>query len=166
MQHLSMVLLSGTQCHLIAIAYTEAGILLSGIFLQWIEEITVIEPLSQSLHPKVMLLSRLVGFYKAQLMSPKLSIRFLIRISESDQRTSMGRTLEYIRSKCGLKKNEVSTLTPAMVKRNIMYMPIPEQEQWRLSLMNDILSIKDGNADLHGFDFSEIDEIASYVCSS
>ena len=46
----------------------------------------LIEPLSKSLHPKVMLLSRLVGFYKAQLKSPKMTVRFLIKIAENDTR--------------------------------------------------------------------------------
>ena len=95
-----------------------------------------------------------------------MSIRFLIGISENDQRTNLGKTLEYIRDKCGLKKYELSKLTPAIVKRNIQYMPTPEHEQWRIPLMNDILRIKDGNSVLHGFDTSEVNEMAAYICSS
>ena len=76
----------------------------------------MIEPLSQSLHPKVMLLSRLVGFYKAQSKSPKMSIRFLIGISENDQRTNLGKTLEYIRdNKCYLQYSTVEINNPCLM---------------------------------------------------
>ena len=35
----------------------------------------LIEPLSNTLHPKIMLISRMIGFYKSQLESPKFCIR-------------------------------------------------------------------------------------------
>ena len=123
----------------------------------------LIEPLSESLHPKVMLLSRMVGFYKAQLESPKMSIRFLIKLAESDQRTILGNTLEHIRSKCGLKQNELSRLTPSMVRKQFRYMPIPFSEQWRVPLMQELLQARNC-MDLPGFTSSEIDDMLTSVC--
>ena len=44
----------------------------------------MIEPLSDCIHPKIMLLSRMVAFYKMQLDSPKFCIRYLIKLAEKD----------------------------------------------------------------------------------
>ena len=86
-----------------------------------------------------MLLSRLVGFYKAQLESPKISVRFLIRLAKCDQRTILGNTLEHIRAKCGVRQEELSKLTPKMGRKHIRYMSIPDIEKWRVPLMNNEL---------------------------
>ena len=126
----------------------------------------LIEPLSKSLHPKIMLLSRLVGFYKAQLKSPKMTIQFLIKIAEKDHRTILGRTLDFIRVKCGLKANEIDKLTPLMVKRKMSYMKIPEQEQWRVPMIDELLSLRDGSGIIPGFYLSEVEAMLFNLCCS
>ena len=40
----------------------------------------LIEPLSKSMHPKTMLCTRYVGFYRSLTRSSKLSVRFLARL--------------------------------------------------------------------------------------
>ena len=54
----------------------------------------LIETISNSLHPKIMLASRYVTFHKSLITSSKLSVRVLARLVETDQRTVMGRTLD------------------------------------------------------------------------
>ena len=58
----------------------------------------LIEPLSNTLHPKIMLISRMIGFYKSQLESPKFCIRYLANIAADDLTTALGRTLMQHRS--------------------------------------------------------------------
>ena len=85
-----------------------------------------VEPLSKCLHPKVIMISRLVGFYQSQLSSPKFCIRYLIKLAESDLRTSLGRTLHYA----------TDELTPSLVKRKLQYMEIPENKKWRVNWLS------------------------------
>ena len=44
-----------------------------------------IEAFSKQEDPKVMLISRLVRFYRAQIDSPKFHVRFLVRLDENDK---------------------------------------------------------------------------------
>ena len=48
----------------------------------------LIEKLYKSMHPKTMLCSRYVGFYRSLVGSSKLPVRFLARLFENDKRTS------------------------------------------------------------------------------
>ena len=59
-----------------------------------------LEPLSGHVHPKVMLASRLVGFYQAQLKSAKFRMRFLMRMAVNDKQTVLGRNLHMIAEEC------------------------------------------------------------------
>ena len=56
----------------------------------------LIESISSSLHPKVMLASRYVTFYRSLISSSKLCVRVLARLFEKDQRTVLGKTLDQL----------------------------------------------------------------------
>ena len=61
----------------------------------------LIESLSRSMHPKVMLSSRLVSFKDTMVNSNKLMIRLLVNLGKGDRRTVIGRNLETIRRELG-----------------------------------------------------------------
>ena len=124
----------------------------------------LIEPLSESLHPKVMLLSRMVGFYKAQTKSPKFCLRFLIKLAEIDKRTVIGKTLDHIRTSCGLALNENPKLRPALVKKSLKYREIKEDEQWRIPVLKELIETRDGEQVIPGFTNNEINEMLDFLC--
>ena len=62
----------------------------------------LIELISGSLHPKVMLASRYTGFVKSLLTSPKYPVRVLARLCATDNRTVMGCSLSQIGRECGI----------------------------------------------------------------
>ena len=104
----------------------------------------LIEPMSQCIHPKVMLLSRLVGFHKNLRNCPKFSIRYLCLITEKDHSTVFGRTLYFILKECDLHENEFDKLSPGSVKKHIVYKKIPEDQLGRVPIMSEIMSIRNG----------------------
>ena len=126
----------------------------------------LIEPLSECLHPKTILLSRTIGFYQAQLKSPNFCVRYLMRIAEQDQRTVIGQTLSYVMRECNLSGSEYSILSPQLVKDNHSYRPIPESEVWRPSLIKDLIETRDtlgvNQAELSA---EEIAETLRYLCT-
>ena len=129
----------------------------------------LIEPLTECLHPKVMLISRMVGFYRKQLNSPKLSIRFLMKLAENDQRSAIGKTLEYVMRECNIEKSGLDCLTPSMIKKKISYMPVPPSEKWRIAFLKELLSArKDASVgvDICGFTSSELDDIIKWLATS
>ena len=126
----------------------------------------LIEPLTECLHPKIMLLSRLVQFYRAQLSSPKLKVRYLMNIAAKDQRTVIGNSLSFIRRQCGIGNEEVD-IFPSIVKKNMGYMQVPEDELWRVPLLKELLMIRDNvSKDLAGFSNVEVQEMIDYLCVS
>ena len=126
----------------------------------------LVEPLSDCLHPKVMLISRLIGFYRAQLKSPKFCIRYLMKMAESDLRTSIGSTLHYVAVKCDITNDDYEKLTPALVKRKLQYAELPVNQQWRTTFAHEIKMIQNDELELDGFLPDELEEILTHICIS
>ena len=124
-----------------------------------------VEPLSDCLHPKTMLISRLIGFYRSQLESPKFNVRYLMKLAEKDLRTSIGRTLQYAAVECGIG-NDYEQLTPGLVKRKLRYAEIPEDQKWRVPFVQELRMIKHCSLELDGFLPEEIDAILTHICTS
>ena len=120
-----------------------------------------VEPLSKCLHPKIMLISRMVGFYQTQLLSPKFCVRYLVKLAENDFRTSIGRTLHYAAVRCG---TQFDKLTPSLVKRKLQYMETPADEKWRVEFAHELLMVRKRELELTGFLQEEIEEILKNVC--
>ena len=97
----------------------------------------LIEHLSGTLHPKVMLLSRYVRFHKTLITSDKFAIRFLSRLGETDNRTIMGKTLSSIMQECNVKC--LHDLTPTLAKMKCRYFPTPTGEMWRIPVIRECL---------------------------
>ena len=120
----------------------------------------LIESISESLHPKVMLASRYIGFVKSLCSSPKYCMRVLASTIKNDMRTVMGRTLNMISVECTSPKD---SLTSAIVKKNMKYFPVPDTEQWRVGILSERLS---DTVEIPGFASEEIEDIKSFICTS
>ena len=117
----------------------------------------LIEAISGTVHPKVELLSRFVTFYKSLIKSSKLGVRMLARISERDCRTVMGRTLDRLSKLCSLK--DIMELSSSHVRRDIVYHEVPDDELWRISMINELIEF-----DIEGFSDLEVAEMKDYIC--
>ena len=122
----------------------------------------LIEVISESMHPKVMLLSRFVTFVNSLRESTKLSVRLLARLAEGDKRTVMGRTLNNLTMMCNLTNLE--HLTSSKVKENVVYQSTPAEEQWRIGVVKELLQLRSNVLTLHGFTSEEVTEILDHIC--
>ena len=102
-----------------------------------------IEPLSGCTHVKTSIASRFATFHYSLINSKKMSVRFLARLAESDQRTVMGRTLSSLLSICKLKSEELSRLNAGLVKKNMVFSRPPAEEEWRIPLGQELLQLRD-----------------------
>ena len=123
----------------------------------------LIESISGSLHPKVMLASRYFGFAKAMLDSPKYPVRVLARLSSTDHRTVMGRTLSQIGRECGLAGWDMVKLSSVRIKEKMKYFAVPLNETWRTGFLSELL---DNQLEIPGLNNDEIQEMVSYLCKS
>ena len=125
----------------------------------------LIEPLSNRLHLKTILLSRLVSFYKGLINSKKFVVRFLARLSEYDHRTVLGKTLDYLQEECKLTGYELDGLTPSMVKKNLVYEPVSPDAAWKSCLALELFKTRKEKVDIVGFTDDEINELFKFVCT-
>ena len=123
----------------------------------------LIEPLSQSLHPKVMLASRYCQFVNSLLQSPKLQVRVMGRMCISDHRTVMCNNLLKISKECGFTDWCEGRLTARSVKIKMRYSQTPKEQEWRECILKELLSEE---SEVPGFSQQELDDMAKFICSS
>ena len=124
----------------------------------------LVETISNSMHPKVMLSSRYVTFHRSLISSKKLSVRLLARLFEKDNRTVLGRTLESLCTECNVP--DIISLTPNIVKNRLKYFDIPVEEQWRATSVSELLQLRTESLSLPGFSGGEIQDMLDFVCIS
>ena len=92
----------------------------------------LIETISNSMHPKIMLASRYVTFYRSLANSTKLCVRLMANLFHDDLRTVLGRTLFTLTNLCSLP--DVNSLTSSCVKKKLAYFDVPVDQEWRKML--------------------------------
>ena len=123
----------------------------------------LLEDLTGQVHPKVMLASRLVGFYNTQLDSKKFKMRFLVRLAASDMRTVLGRTLDKISVECNCS---LEFLTKNLVKKRLKYATVSSDETWRTQIVKELYSARKDDHLIPGFSLDEINSMLNYICVS
>ena len=121
-----------------------------------------IEELSGSLHPKVMLCSRFIGFQESLSYSDKFPVKFLARLCQTDQRTVFGRTLRRISLECSSPLGQLPS--KILVNKVMKFSQVPEPETWILGLLINLLDIRCSRAVLPGFTSTEVEDMIKYVC--
>ena len=121
----------------------------------------LIEPISAVMHPKVMLARRYTSFVSSLLSSPKFAVRLMAHSSCNDLRTVMGKCLLYISRECGYRCWTEGVLKPIVIKKYMKYFPVPDDQQWRVGLIQELLT---EDLQVEGFADSEIKEMVDYLC--
>jgi hypothetical protein len=124
----------------------------------------LIETMSNSLHPKIMLASRYVTFHKSLITSSKLSVRVMARLVETDQRTVMGRTLDSLCSQLNI--SDINLLTSTGVKTKLKYFETPSEEEWRSSMVTELIKLRNQSLSLPGFTQDEINAMLVFTCTT
>jgi len=121
-----------------------------------------IEPISECNHLKTMLCSRFVNFYANLCKSTKHSIRLLTALCKDNLRTTLGNNLHNITLDC---LTSVKSLTKTIVKNNMKYFDIPEENRWRIEFVKEILNLKIDQLQIEGFHDDELNEIINFLCT-
>ena len=117
------------------------------------------EPISNTRHIITSLYSRFVKFVEKLKSSEKTALQTMLSNTMYDCQSNTGRNLRRIMLKIG--KNSVNDISITDI-RNVVYKEIPTGSEWKIGLVNEIIS---GQLVIPGFDRHEIDDILSYVCS-
>ena len=125
----------------------------------------LIEPLTNLPHLYVLLLARYVTFVKSLLSSDAFEVRFLANLSILDMKTVLGRSIAIIRNMTNCE--DISSLCASKVKQSIKYMQIPKDEEWRLGIIKDMMTILN-NTDLadSGLSKDNASDLLEFACTS
>ena len=122
----------------------------------------LIDTISKSMHPKVMLSSRFVNFHRTNLSCSKPSVKLLASLCSQDQRTKYGRNLRNISEECNIPLEE---LTKTKVKKMMTYKAVPDDEIWRTKLIDELLGARFATLEIP-LNTEERETILSFACSS
>ena len=122
-----------------------------------------IEELTEFYHPKILIASRFVKFHDSLIYSKKPALRLLSKICREDANTVFGSNLRKISSECGVKKGE---LKPYHEKDFMSYFSCPNEEKWRIPLVQNLMSIRLSEIFLENFERKEIDAILEDICTN
>ena len=103
-------------------------------------------------------------FYKSLVETQKTPIRFLARIAERDQRTVLGRTLSRLLEITGLSVENLDKLTASLVKKQMLYQPVSEENRWRIQACKELIAVRRENLRLDGFGQNEVEEMLDFLC--
>ena len=95
----------------------------------------------------------------------KVNVRFLARLCQADQRTVLGRNLSSLLDQCGTPELKADDLTSMMIKRKCCYSRLSDTEQWKASMLKELIEIRDGQLKLENLDAEEVAIIIEHLCT-
>ena len=122
----------------------------------------LIEPITGAVHLKKTLIRRFLSFIESIKSSKKIALRNLFKVVKQDCRSVTGRNLNMIKNLVGAE--DIENLVPSDSDK-IEYCVIPQNETWRLSVINEITDATYGNVWVEGFSRDELKVILKNVCS-
>ena len=123
----------------------------------------LIESLSDCPHAKVMLASRFTQFHKSLIENKKSCIRLLSNISEDDLKTIHGRNLFHLQRELDC---DIQDLSSSFIKANMKFKLLPNEEQWRIPLLLNLLDIRNDTLEVENFGKEEIQHIIEEICTN
>ena len=100
----------------------------------------LIEPISENDHLFKILIERFISFISQLEKSSKNVVKQLLNLVKTDARSVTGANLRKIKLMTG--KRELNDCRKVL--RDIPYVPIPDDEWWRVSLIRELTDIKFG----------------------
>lgn len=131
--------------------------------LPWTTHRYWIETVSACPHPKTFLSSRYVKFAKSLSSCTKSSVRYLASLCQDDNRTLLGRTLGKIAFDCG---SDLLTLSPSLVLSSLAYFPVPNDQQWRIPLLFELLDVRSNSSSIENLTSDQISLLIDFICTS
>ena len=121
-----------------------------------------VEPISGTKHIKCALIKNFLNFIEQIKKSNKSVSKALLHTIKHDVNSVTGSNLRNIMKL--VNKNSISDLSPDD-SRLVLYHPVPAEEEWRISLVRELIDIRSQSADLQGFSWKELEDILHFACT-
>ena len=130
--------------------------------LPWQTHCYLVEPVSDQPHVRTLLERRFLNFIKAIRISKKVVLKSLLKVIEFDARFVTGKNLRRLMLKS--KIQNIQKLMP--IDLPAKYRPIPDEEEFRVGFIKEIINIKNNSTELRGFHHDELEELLEHLCVS
>ena len=122
----------------------------------------LLEPISGMPHIRQALISRFVNFVSKLSSSKKELLRNAYEAVRTDCRSTTGANIRNIRLECNIG---LSDQLSAECVRRWKFQPVPPGEEWRIDVVNHILSMRNNRIDDNIMVKDELDAMLDYVCT-
>lgn len=122
----------------------------------------LIEAVSDQHHAKTILAKRFINFIASIRSSKKQALKDLLKVVEYDTLSVTGRNLRIILQQTHVQ--DVRSLRPGDV--SFKYRDVPENEQYRVGFIKELVDIKNSQLEVQGFNDEELDDILQHLCVS
>ena len=110
------------------------------------------------------MMKNFLRFCELIMKSEKEALKKVFLMIKSNVLTYTGNNLRRIMILLG--ENDISELDSKCVKGNVVYNPLPEADTWRISILDELLEVREGKYEIEGFENHELKEILEFVCVS
>ena len=121
-----------------------------------------VEPISGKTHVKTILIKNFLSFISQIENSKKLASKALLTVIKNNVSTVTGSNLKNIMKLTN--RETVKEITVSDIKQ-LRYHPIPDEEEWRIGIVRDIIDIRNGNAKLENFNAAELNDMLDFACT-
>ena len=121
-----------------------------------------VEPISGKTHVKTILIKNFLSFISQIENSKKLASKALLTVIKNNVSTVTGSNLKNIMKLTN--RETVKEITVSDIKQ-LKYHPIPDEEEWRIGIVRDIIDIRNGNAKLENFNAAELNDMLDFACT-
>ena len=122
-----------------------------------------IESLTGQPHLKSTLVKRFLSFTQQIMKSPKIALKNLFKTVKYDTQSVTGYNLRMIMLL--VNKTNISELSTNDAI-NIKFMPVPEEEMWKINMVKEITDIKFGEQVLEDFPHDDLEKILHFICTT
>ena len=123
----------------------------------------LVEPVSDQMHLKKILIKRFLSFIQQINKSSKLIPKQLLNVIMNDTRSVTRSNLKRILIQT--KKTKVEDVTSKDIE-DIEYAKMCQEDKWRIEMIKELTDIKFGQLELDGFSNEECEEILNFACVS
>ena len=122
-----------------------------------------LEPLAETRQLKFTLIKRFLGFISQIEKSKKILPNILLKSIKGECRYTTGSNLRNILLLT--TKDDISDLVPSDVSQ-MEYQPVNATDEWRITMVKELIDVKWGQAVIENLSYEEIDDIIEDICSS
>ena len=123
-----------------------------------------IEPITEKPHARTIMMKNFLRFCELVMKSSKEALKNVFLNIRDNVQSYTGNNLRRIMIL--MNKSNIRELESFEVKESLSYNPVPEDQQWRIGFLREMIDVRAGDLEVDGFSVKEISEIIENICTS